>query len=256
MEQEEAELKKTYARALKDRDAIWSKIKLHLFEKRKNESTTAGRECVNELMECVLRRDKHEKADKKESAEGSFNEHLGELNRVKSLAFEWRNSYDQNNERINSSNKIEVNYNEGDDDDDDNELTGSIGFMGVFEVDDVISPTMNPAAEDEDVSFGSFSCSSEGNDFWEQEPNVSFAGFSSVEEQDRRVPKPSSSLPIFIQRKNCDRPPSQAEDSQRATEGESANFCYGLVVDSQHKSVPFSDKASSFSVPKKRMTFL
>lgn len=247
MEQEEAELKKTYARALKDRDAIWSRIKLHLSEKRKNEAATMGLECINEFL------DRQEKTGGKGCTDSAISGSLDELSRVKSSAFEWCNSYDPKG--LFDAESTTGKCTEEEEDDDDDESAGSMEFVGVFEVDDIISPTVGPAAEEEDASIGNISCSSEGDDFWEQEPDPSFAGFSSVEKQGLRVPKPGSSLPIFIQRKDNDRP-SQAGGSPRATGAEDVNFCHGLVVDSQYKSVPFSDKASSFSVPKKRMTFL
>lgn len=273
MEQEETELKKTYARALKDRDAIWNKLKLHLFEKRKNENEGDIPLCVSNGYADNFHCSKPMHTEKRKNFESDTKEHKAELemefehiqsfsNASSELSYEWKSS---TNSSLLDSNGMSFSFGQSEEDDE------SLEFSEIFEVDENISPAMGPATE-EDVSTRSISCNTidddddddDDDEFWEQESNKNFAGFSSVEKQGMQIPKPSSSLPIFIQRKNSV-PPSQRissiriakeEDDNEEEEGKEQSFCHGLVVDRQYKSIPYSDKANSFSVPKKRITFV
>lgn len=256
MEQEEAELKKTHARALKDRDAIWSKIKLYLFEKRKNNAegiASSASSNENNYTEATL------KPDKRESAEIDPSEFIKEVDReleqVKSYVDskdDWCSSFSSCSSS--SSSLLDCVSASFEDE--------SLELKEIFEVDDFISPIMAPGADEETSS--NYALDDDDDDtvetgLWEQRTNKSFAGFSSVEKQDQQAPNPSTSLPISIQRKNTNSLPSQTERSSKVgttTESDHNIFYQGLVVDSKYKSFAYSDKSSSFSVPKKRMGFL
>ena len=274
MEQEEAELKRTHSKALKDRDALWSKIKTHLLEKRK-------RSTEDEILFFEKNNDEEkgwtEKLLKQETkAKVSKQPQTSTKDCTKSFVNEYKKELTQETERIESgmSSTEQVddwcilfessggdNYCCCDLSEDglsytprQNEYDDSFDLMEIFDNNEDFSQLSAPT-ESETSDRGSNISSYEDDLFWEQEQKANFAGFSSVEKQNSQHPKPSSSFPIFIQHKK-DWPPSPADSTPTYTERDPQTFCQGLVVDDQYKDTTNSDRASSFAVPKKRITFL